>query len=317
MQPNARNQEVRVGIITLLSITLLVAGIVWGKGIGVGSATRTLKMSFPNASGIDVGSPVTFNGVRKGVVTAINAKPDGVVLVASVDADVPLTDAIVPQIQMAELTGGKKIELVSRKGPSHPLKEGDVIPGELQGDVNALLATANDVSLDVRRLLKQLDTTMVAVNGIVTNERLVRSIETSALNLEEASNAARDLVVSNRGAIATTVNSLHQTTLELRGLLQRTSPVIERTIGASGAAIEDLRRVAVVADATIRNADTLIARLDTLTYDVKHGDGTVSRLLYDRKLADELATTVKEARLLVQQIRKFGVNINVSLGSKP
>jgi phospholipid/cholesterol/gamma-HCH transport system substrate-binding protein len=317
MQPNARKQEVRVGIITILSIALLVAGIGWGKGLGVGNPTRTLRMSFPNASGIDVGTPISYNGVRKGTVTALKVDPDGVVVTAQVDTDVPTTTALVPEIQMAELTGGKKIELVKKEGPATPLKEGDVLPGKLQGDVNSLLATANDVSEDVRRLLLQLDTTVAAVNGIVTNRRLIQSIETSALNLEEASNAARDLVVSNRAGIDATIRGLNATMADLRGLLDRTAPVIERTIGASGAAIEDLRRVAVVADGTIRDADTLIARLDTLTYDIKHGDGTVSRLLYDRKLADELATTVKEARQLVQQIRKYGVNINVSLGSKP
>ena len=317
MQSISRKQETRVGLISILAIVILIAAIVWAKGVGVGGSTRTISMNFPNASGIDVGSPITFKGVRKGVVTALDARPEGVLVTATVDSDLPVTTATTPQIQMAELTGGKKIELVTGPGNAAPLKEGAVMEGELQGDINELLATAGDMTKDVRRILAQVDTTMSAVNSLVTNQRLVQGIETSVLNLEEASGAARELVISNRAGIAATLTSLRQTTSELQGLLRRTAPAIESTVGASAAAIEDLRRIATAADISIRNADTLIARLDTIAYDVKNGDGTVSRLLYDRRLADELARTVSEARQLVQQIKRYGVNINVSLGAKP
>ena len=43
----------------------------------------------------------------------------------------------------------------------------------------------------------------------------------------------------------------------------------------------------------------------------------MTKIIYDKQFADEIDRTLKSAKELVEQIKRYGINANVSLGPKP
>lgn len=315
MRQSSRSQEIRVGIITIAAVVALVGAIVWGKGIGFGVERRPIHMRFADATGLEVGSPVTLNGVRQGVVTALHTNPDFVIVDASVDTRVPLHSDATARLEMGELTGGKRIALL----PGHAdelLARDDVIQGTVGVDPATLLADVGRIGGDARTAILRLDTSLAAVNAIVTDRTFRARIDNTLINLESASGSARSLVVDNRVLFDRTLRNVDQAAAELRALVLRTSPAVDRTVGGADDAIADVRRAVVVADLALRSADTLLRRLDTIAVDLRQGGGTASMLLYDTTFAHELRQTVNATRKLVEETRKKGFNLNIGFGRR-
>jgi phospholipid/cholesterol/gamma-HCH transport system substrate-binding protein len=316
MRETSRRQEIRVGIVTLVAIAALVGGIIWGKGFGFSVSNRTIAFRFPNAAGIDVGSPVTINGVRQGSVTSIDTDREGVLVEALIESDVPIRSDAAARIEMAELTGGKRIELTPGSAP-RPLEADATIAGTVAGDPTALLSEAGVIAANANVLVLRLDTAVDAVNRMLADGQIQRRVDNTLINLEEASGAARGLVIDNRGRIQETLVSLNATVQDLRGVLARTTPAAERTLATAEGAAGDARIAIASADVTIRRADTLVQRLDSLVYDVRHGGGTASMVLYDTAFANDLRRTIDATRAFIEQSKRHGVNLNISLGRKP
>lgn len=315
MREKSRRQEVTVGIVTLVALAALVGGIIWGKGFGFSVSNRTLRFRFPNAAGIDVGTPVTLNGVRQGSVTALETDVDGVVVDAIIETAIPLRSDATARIEMAELTGGKRIELSAGRASSR-LADDAVIEGYVSGDPTVLLAEAGAIAADARLLVRRLDTAVGAVNLMLADGAIQRRVDNTLINLEDASGAARSLVVDNRARIAATIASLDATVRDLRGLIARMAPAAERTMVSAESAALDARTVIASADATLRQADRLVARLDSIAVDIRGGTGTVSMLLYDTSFAGELRRTLESTREFIEQTKRDGVDINIGLGRR-
>jgi ABC-type transporter Mla subunit MlaD len=315
MRETSRGQEIRVGIVTIVALAALVGGIIWGKGFGFSVHNRTLRMRFATAAGLDAGAPVTIKGVRQGSVTSVVADADGVDIEALVETDVPLRRDARARIEMAELTGGKRIEIVPGSA-SEPLDPTATIPGEVSGDPTALLDQAGLIANDTRTLVLRLDTAVDAVNRMLADGSMQHRIDNTLINLEDASGAARGIVYDNRARINQTLVSLDATVRDLRGLLERTGPIAERTLAGAELASADVRRAIASTQGTLLRADTLVARLDSLVYDVRYGRGATSMLLYDTAFASELRRTIASTRRFIESSERNGVNINIGFGRR-
>jgi phospholipid/cholesterol/gamma-HCH transport system substrate-binding protein len=303
-------------VVSLLALVALIGGILWGKGVAVGVSTKTLRIIFPNASGIEVGAPITLYGVRKGSVTALEVVPEGVRVTAVIEPTIPLHGDATASLQMMELMGGKKIEVDPGKAPSR-LPDNATIPGFIQGDIGAILSSAGDLTADARQIIRRLDSAIVSVTGIIDDPRFRSNIRSTLSNLESASVSANDLVKRNQAAINQTIRNLNDLSIDLKGILARTDRAVQSTVGTAQEVAADARQVIGTADGTVRKADSLVTRLDQLVKDLKEGDGLVSKLIYDKEFAEELEETIKSARAYINQIGKNGINLNVGLGRKP
>lgn len=315
MRETSRRQEITVGLVTIIAIAALVGGIIWGKGFGFSVNNRTLRFHFPNAAGIDVGAPVTLNGVRQGAVTVVSAASDGVLVEALVETSVPLRSDATARIEMAELTGGKRIEL-STGTTSQPLPPDAIIEGTVAGDATVLLSEAGAIATDARQLVHRLDTAIDAVNRMLLDGAIQRRVDNTLINLEDASGAARSLVYDNRAALNQTIAGINGTVQDLRGLLGRTTPAAERTIASAELAAGDARRAIAGVQGTLLLADTLILRLDSLVHDIRYGHGTTTMILYDTAFAGELRRTIVSTREFIEDTKRKGIDINFSLGRR-
>lgn len=312
----SRSQEIRVGVVTVLALVILIGGIIWGKGIGsigVGSSERIIVMTFPSTPGLETGTPITLKGVRKGSVTALEVRENDVRVTGVITTNIPLRSDAIANLQILEVTGGKKIELVP--GDSRELLADDaVIPGNVQGDFPTMLADAGEITARARIIMTRLDSTILVVNGMVGSPEFRRNLENTFSNLEESSNAARQIAVGNREVIERTIANLDAAVSELRGLVDRTRPAVDRTLIAAEGTMTDARTAIGHVDSTLYRVDTLLMRLDGIAMDIRQGQGAVSKLLYDEKFAAELEATLKAVRSLIRSVEREGLKTKINIG---
>ena len=70
-----RKTEIKVGITVLLGLIIFLWVLGWAKNWTVNSQRKEIIVEFSSVAGLEVGDPVTINGVRKGYDTAIR-KPN-------------------------------------------------------------------------------------------------------------------------------------------------------------------------------------------------------------------------------------------------
>ncbi len=316
MALSATSQEARVGLISVIALVLLVGGIVWGKRAAFGAEQRSITFIASNTSGVDAGSVITVNGVRKGSVIRVEATPDGVRIEAGIDPAVPLKEDATGTIQMLEITGGKKIEVSTGKS-NRPLPTDAPIPCVVAGDLGAVVGTFDQIAKKVDALLIRIDTTVGFANGLIGSPELRGGVERTIQNTEQLTRSLNLLVADNRGKLERMLGNLDGAVTELRDLVQRSSPGIDRSLAAVEQTATDARVVINSSSSVIRRADSLIAHVDALVGDIRNGNGIVAKLINDSTLTNELMLTLKNARGMIEEIRKYGINTNVTIGRRP
>jgi len=119
----------RVGSFVLLTILALAAFFVWFVGAYDNSKYTTYRMHFAESvSGLDVGGPVKFRGVRVGKVKSLLIDPRDTRLI-QVDVNIlkstPIKTDTVANLKLQGITGGIYIELNGGDAKAPPLANND------------------------------------------------------------------------------------------------------------------------------------------------------------------------------------------------
>ncbi|MFW5701927.1 MAG: MlaD family protein, partial [Bacteroidota bacterium] len=106
-----RKTEIKVGIVSILSLALLILGITLGKDFSVGVSQITITMEFPRSGGIAPSAPVVVNGVKRGAVSQVRNHNGNVRITAEIDDISDFRTDAAAMITTMEITGGKKIDI--------------------------------------------------------------------------------------------------------------------------------------------------------------------------------------------------------------
>lgn len=304
-------QDVRVGVVAFIAILAIVLGIVWGKGCGLGVESQQISISVPNAAGVDAGTAVVVRGVRVGSVLAVRPTRDDVRLTAIVSTTVALFDDASASIRMLELTGGKVVEVVPGNS-GRPLGRDETILGTVD-DLGVLVGHFSRFSLDASRLLLRLDSLVSGVNEMMIQRGVRDDIVASIADVAAITRAMRTLVHESGSGARMTIGNAHAISQELRSLVRSAAPTTERLLATMDTLGHGAQQTTENLNRTLRSADTLIRHLDRLLMDVSKGNGTVSRLLHDKSMADDLHATMNALKALIEEINQNGVRANVKV----
>jgi phospholipid/cholesterol/gamma-HCH transport system substrate-binding protein len=124
------SKEVKVGILFFTALIILgVFTAVIGK-FPMLHDTRTVRVHFPSVSGLKVGDQVRMQGLEIGQVESLKLEGEKVLVVISVNRDVPLRRGAKARIMDATALGGKYMQLVNGPPGAEPLPEYETIEGE-------------------------------------------------------------------------------------------------------------------------------------------------------------------------------------------
>ncbi len=311
-----KSTEIKVGAILFFGLLILIAGIILGKGINITSRTAEVKFLFPNSGGIKVSDPISINGVAQGSVKSITNINDSVLIIGSVDDISLLKEDAKAQIMILEITGGKKIEIYP--GKSNKLfKNNKLLYGTTPPDLAELVAIFGSASNQLLGIISKLDTSITALNSLIVDSNFTYNLKSISYQANELITELNSFTKENSSDISVIINSLNTITKDLNKFISTNNQKFEQIVDNLNEISTDAKPMISKTDSLLSNLSKLTNDLQGITQEISNGDGTLSKLIYDKQLAQSIDNTIVKLDSLMKVIMQYGVNVNVRLGSRP
>jgi phospholipid/cholesterol/gamma-HCH transport system substrate-binding protein len=325
--------ELKVGVLIIISLTILVAIVVLVLGVESPFASRyTLYTYLPNIGGLRQDSPVMLEGVTVGNVEGYEFAEleKGVRVKLRIQEkyqDRIRTDSIA-HLRSLGLLGDKYIEISQGTRDGRPLKEGETVTGAPPLDLDEMIARANhtfdnlgdtvgnvkditqamkegkgtvgkflkddDVYKNLNEFLRKSHSGSGTLGNLVNDDKLYRDLSNTAANLK----AATDNLRTGQGAAGKLLSD-KELGDKIANSINKLEGVIVRMEKGDGTLGKLSRDPALY-----NNLNGVMANLKPLTDRMAKGEGTVGKLFQDKELYDNTNNTVKELQFLIRDVRQ-------------
>ncbi len=311
---HTRSTEIKVGLVSIAALTLLIAGILLGKGISIPGTKNQITVRLSASGGLDQGAPVVVNGVRRGTVTAVTSDGGSVVVRADIDNTSDLFADASARVSILEITGGKKLEVVP--GTTGTFDRSKEIPGVVAADIITLVDDLGSVSGDARSLIRRLDTIAGSLTDLLADGSVTQNIRTIASDGALLVNDLRTFLTNNSADLQRTLKNVGILVDDLRTAVGNNEPRVARLLDNLDRTVADANDVIRRSTGTLTSVDSLVSNMSGIVTDIRTNRSVANRLLYDADLGRRLDSAVNELSRFVRSARTAGVNVNVGLGHR-
>ena len=297
----AKNIEIRVGLIIISSLIIFVATILWIQGYRYGQENIDVYAIFDEVGSLSKGDPVMISGLRKGKIQELTLTDKGVLVEFTVSSDVHLKEDATATVKNIGLMGERFLAVTPGKSDV-PLDLVNPIKGSYDTGIPEVMGMMGEMITELRNLVLSLkhsiasESNLDKLSSTISNmESVTKSLadymdrnedklDQSTQNFLKASQAFRNIAVTNGQKIDTIMNGLNNTVANIDSVVAQLSQV----------------------------ATTARAFADNL----ENGDGTLQMLVDDRRLYDDLRRTADNIDDLINDIRanpRKYINLTVEL----
>jgi len=219
------SNEVKVGLMVVAAIVFLVFLTIKAGNFRFFQDGYTVKVYFKNIDGIDLNSPVMFNGFEIGIVKdiAIRETKDRTLIEVTlwIRDGIRLHKGIKAFVKNLGFMGEKYIGLISSEKDSGYLKSGDVIIGEDPPDFEGLLRDGKQIAVQLREITeninKRLKNNSKAIDEILANiNDTTRNISLITDNIENRLRINKDNVDDILENLNAATHNLEEMTYDLK-----------------------------------------------------------------------------------------------------
>ena len=334
---NERVIQFRVGVVVVAAaiITILMV-LIFGEGVSFVRSQYTVRLHFPRAPGVTVGTPVRKQGILIGRIAKVEIDDDvgGVNLTAKVDRDKKIYRDELCYIKTSSLLGDPVLEFVQPKQfikPRALVQDNDFLADgivgsdplevitNLEGNVRGVLTAVESAAGQVGNLAESLNSTFGTEDDSFS--RLVRKSEL-ALDQFSTTMSTIDEVIGDpeiRSSLKAALQGLPDTMAEMKTTLtaaRSTLAGFDRMSGKAETNLENLQKftepLGARGEALVANVDASVARLDELLRQLvtfgealNNSDGSLGQFVHNRELYDSLndaAARIEKATRMITPI---------------
>lgn len=279
------SNETKIGILTALSITILILGYSYLRGNDVFSGSNKFYAVYKSVEGLSVSKPVLVNGFPIGRVSRMQLRPDGRTIVEfKIDPQYSVPNNTLAKLVSTDLLGTKAI--VFEMGSSKIYAEDqDTLKADVQG---SLAESLQPIQKKAELLITKLDSSLAAINKILNPEfqknvdRSFLSIANSLQTLEGTTKKLDYLV----GTQTVHINGILTNAETVSDNLKTSTSHLNTIAGNFETFSSDLSHSNI--KQTLDNANKAVADLQAAISKVNEGHGSLSMLLNDDKLYKNL-----------------------------
>lgn len=303
------SNETKVGVLTIISLTILILGFNFLKGKDVLKKRKKIYAVFKDLGSLSKSNEVKINGYVIGSVYEIKAKDKDLTgLVATINLT---EDVNIPKDSKAmistPLVGGSII--VIEKGASKEyLEPGDTLSTFVDvGILDDVKAQLTPTLTKVRGTLDTLNMVLGNVNGLFTSDAK-NNIQQTLANLNRASNALNGLIDNESSALSKTLSNAEAITRTIKANTEDVTATVKNARLASE------KFAALSLQPTIDSFNTVISTLKAMANKMNSTDGTLGALMNDRALYNRIHDAILSAEILLDDLRthpKRYVNLSV------
>ena len=304
------NNQTKVGLFSLITVIILIFGFYFLKGVNLFTTKSKYYAVFDNIDGIYKSNPVVVNGHRIGMVNSESFDPTTgkVVVEMVVDNGFTLYDSCLASVTSTDLVGSKEIS-VRYKLSQKELKSGDTMGAMVMPDLMGKLSASIDPLKDnISKTLKNLDSVLYGIKGA-----LGKDDPTSTIHKLNAALDNIHTLTAKGGPLDRTLVNLDSFSGNLKNNNAKITIILHNV-----ADLTDTLKSADLA-ATVSKAREALSGIDTLMYNINNGNGTVSSLIKDKKVYNDLDSAVLSLNVLLADVKKNPfryVNVSVFGGKK-
>lgn len=298
-------RELLIGIVAITAIAALIFGLFYLKGENLLSKNRSFHTTYQRVDGLVSASPIKISGFQVGVVTGLTMNEDDPSLI-DVTFIVEDPSINIPSNSVAllasDILGNKSIDL--RLGSdSRMLKNGDFVLAQAQTDLADMVnEQLLPLKLKTEELIATIDSTVETVKTIIgentgnLNESFV-GLRNAIGSFESMSNRLDTLIAKQSSRVA----AIFANVVSITDNLKRSNDAITNVLANAEMITDSLAMVDFVG--TVSEAQNAIAQVNLVLDAINNGDGTISKLLNDSTMYNNVNLMVDQATTLVENIQ--------------
>ncbi len=319
------SREIKIGILTFIVLVTMIWGYTFLKGRNLLTASNELFSTYDDVTDLNVSSPVLVNGFKIGTVTKIKINKTDVKkmdVFYLIDSEYKIPKNAIANLKSLGFVSGRGIFLDFDKECSGAdcALNGDELKGGSIGLLGSMLGTENiseystEITESARAIIANIgkEGETGAINETFREiERIAENLSSITRNtnsLVEKSSANLKVTIDNMASISSNLaksnkkiesmlNNLDKITGDLaKSDLNTTISKTNETLDASKVAITELK-------STLNSANTAMKDLSDILNKVEKGEGTMAKLMNDKKLYDNIEASTKNLNLLLQDLR--------------
>jgi len=300
------DKEARVGL--LFALTMILLGITLFY-IGNFQKSQTYYIEFYDINGLTLDSPVQFNGVPIGRVTAIELQetlavptsslvPIRVTIAVDRSATAHLRESTRASIRSMGVLGDKLVRLVTTDYKMPQLEQGSQIKtAQDLINVEKLIAQGKDLATDVtditrsvQNLLTKIEEDNGLVQKLISDEELADATRESMMVVAQNIKDRKSLLglLANDPAFSA---EMRQRMLQTANSLERIVTHIEEGDGLLKLLADDQG----FRDTVQKSFVDILAKLDRVLVSITESKGLVNTMLYDEAYAKRVSENIEKA----------------------
>ncbi len=299
-------KEFIVGVIATIGICGLILGFFYLKGLELWKERASYYAVYDNSGGITNGRPITLNGLKVGSIVDVSFNPANL---KSVVVSMEISDKSVLNIPVgtyaklnSDLLAGAYIEL-QWKDTNVYYNSGDTLVSDVSKDIeDQINERLIPLEKKTNELISTADSAIKTIEAIFSRntdnlDESFDGIRRAILNFESVSLRIDTLIRSEKNRISRVLVNVESITNNLK----QSNEAIEKTFSNLSQITDSLAVVDFVG--TIDEAKSTLEMVNLLMDDIQNGDGTITHLIQDTLIYNNINLMLDEATRLVENIK--------------
>lgn len=294
-----KGQRVRLAVFFIVGLALIGAIVFVVAQQFIFNPTVTYYIRFQGASvgGLEVGSPVSYNGIEVGSVRDISFEAESierVVVTIAVDREVPIKSNAEAQLQPIGITGRQQIALLGATDEAGRLPAGEYI--------DARQSAMEQVTEPALSIVQRLDE-LVSSAGQVLNEDNQESVS-------RVLSTARDILVENEDELRNIVANVDTLVDQSSSPIQESTEDVRQATEDIAALSRQLRQL-TDALASTGMSERIPAMLDNIDRTVEETQQSISYIAdVVRDNESDLSSSIETLQETVDYLNNFALQIS-------
>ena len=280
------SKEAKTAIIILLGVGSFIFGYNFLKSTPLFSSDKNYHAVFTHSGGLQTGTNVTVNGVTVGAVKKIQIDPATAKIIVSFSCKKDFTFSKNSKAEIySSLLGNTGLQILPALDGAAQAQPGDTLPSHIQASlIDAIGTNLEPTAKNLNKVLSSTDSLMTTFSRTL-DAKAQQDIKESLANLNVTLQqmSRNNLLASAHAPMHKSLNNVE--TLSGK-LVQLSDSLSKLQVGK-----------------LVAHLESTLSQVDGLLQEVQKGGGTVSKLLSDPKLYNNLQTATSELGLLMEDIR--------------
>lgn len=289
------SNNAKIGFVVFIAALVLVAGIVYLKGLDFQAKEYRLTIYYDNVNGLTEGSPITIAGLTIGKVEDLRLSGSVIAVDVAIQKNVHISKDSKAFIKSASIMGGKQIAITPGV-LNEVLQPGDTLSGAYEADLTELTSTLSPISTNVLGILERVNSTF--------DEPTRRNIQVTLLEFSRAARELQSVVKQQGGNVDVAMGNFNIFSKRLTQFAAQLDTLALTQRGNINDGVNSIRNTAQTMEGAARRFGEASKSIESVFKKVENGEGSLGKLMQKDSLYDHLDSLAVNLNALVKDIKQ-------------